>query len=127
MGLLQGTHALAALLAVGSAFAWGTGDFSGGLASKRAGPLSVTLGSNPVGLAVLVILALVRQSPMVNAHDALVGFVAGVSGAIGLLGLYHALATGKMGIVAPITAVVANIVSMIYGALTEGAPGAVQT
>jgi hypothetical protein len=35
----------AALLALGSAAAWDAGDFSGGLASKRSSPISVTLVS----------------------------------------------------------------------------------
>jgi drug/metabolite transporter (DMT)-like permease len=112
----------AALLALGSAVAWGTGDFSGGLASRRSSPISVTLISNPVGLLCLLLLALFKQSPAPTTHDALVGFAAGACGATGLLVFYRALSSGKMGVVAPVTAVVANVVSVLFGALTEGIP-----
>ena len=47
-------------------------------------------------------------------------FLAGLFGAVGTLGLYQALANGKMGIAAPLTAVVANAIALLYGALTEG-------
>ena len=117
---------LAAIFAVGSAAAWGAGDFSGGLASKRSSPLSVTLVSNPLGLILVIALALVRGAPGPSQHDAILGFSAGMCGAIGLLAFYRALASGKMGVVAPITAVVANVISMLFGAFSEGFPSALQ-
>jgi drug/metabolite transporter (DMT)-like permease len=57
---------------------------------------------------------------MVTWHDALFAFLAGAFGAVGTLGLYQALAKGKMGIVAPLTAAIANAIALLYGALTEG-------
>jgi uncharacterized membrane protein len=56
----------------------------------------------------------------------IVGFAAGACGATGLLVFYHALSSGKMGVIAPITAVVANVVSVLFGALTEGVPKLLQ-
>jgi drug/metabolite transporter (DMT)-like permease len=117
---------LAALFAVGSAAAWGAGDFSGGLASKRSSPISVTLVSNPFGLILVIVLALWRGAAGPSLHDALLGFAAGMCGAFGLLAFYRALSSGKMGVVAPITAVVANVISMLFGAFTEGFPSALQ-
>jgi drug/metabolite transporter (DMT)-like permease len=117
---------LAAIFAVGSAAAWGAGDFSGGLASKRSSPLSVTLVSNPIGLILVVALALWRGASGPSLHDAILGFSAGMCGALGLLAFYRALSSGKMGVVAPITAVVANVISMLFGAFTEGSPSALQ-
>jgi drug/metabolite transporter (DMT)-like permease len=117
---------LAALFAVGSAVAWGAGDFSGGLASKRSSELSVTLVSNPFGLVLMTTLALWRGAPGPSLHDAALGFGAGVCGAIGLLAFYRALSSGKMGVVAPITAVIANVMSLLFGAFTEGFPSALQ-
>ncbi len=117
---------LAAIFAVGSAAAWGAGDFSGGLASKRSSPLSVTLVSNPFGLILVLVLALWRGASGPSLHDAVLGFSAGMCGAIGLLAFYRALSSGKMGVVAPITAVVANVISMLFGAFTEGFPSILQ-
>jgi drug/metabolite transporter (DMT)-like permease len=126
MNLYGETSGLAALLAVGSAFAWGSSDFSGGLASKRSSPLSVMLVSTPLGLVFLVSLALVHQAPMVNLHDALLALAAGLCGAVGTLALYRALSKGKMGIAAPLAAVVANLVAVLFGSLTEGVPSVLQ-
>jgi drug/metabolite transporter (DMT)-like permease len=117
---------LAAIFAVGSAAAWGAGDFSGGLASKRSHPISVTLVSNPFGLVLMTALALWHGAAGPNLRDAALGFSAGMCGAFGLLAFYKALSSGKMGVVAPITAVVANVISMLFGAFTEGFPSALQ-
>ena len=116
----------AALFALGSAAAWGTGDFSGGLASRRSSPISVTLVSNPVGLLCLMLLAVLQHAAPPTTHDMMVGFAAGMCGATGLLVFYRALSSGKMGVVAPVTAVVANVVSVLFGAFTEGVPKPIQ-
>jgi drug/metabolite transporter (DMT)-like permease len=117
---------LAALFAMCAAATWGTSDFAGGLASKRSSTLSVTLVSNPVGLLFLLALALLRQAPLISAQDAGFAFIGGVCGAVGLLGLYQALSSGKMGIVAPVSAVTSNIVAMLYSASSEGLPKPLQ-
>jgi drug/metabolite transporter (DMT)-like permease len=55
--------------------------------------------------------------------DALWAAAAGMSGAIGITALYRGLAMGQMGIVAPVSAVVAATISVLVGALIEGPPG----
>ncbi|MFN3266518.1 MAG: EamA family transporter [Deinococcales bacterium] len=113
---------LAALLGLAAAFAWGCGDFAGGLASRRSTAFSVLRVSSLVGLGFLVCLALLRGSPMPLLHDALFAVAAGALGVVGLITLYRALAGGQMSLVAPITAVVANIVAVAVSAFTEGVP-----
>jgi drug/metabolite transporter (DMT)-like permease len=55
--------------------------------------------------------------------DALfLGSIAGVCGAVGLVALYSGLARGPMGVVAPLTAVVAAVVPVIYSFLQSGLP-----
>jgi uncharacterized membrane protein len=117
---------LAAIFAVGSAAAWGAGDFSGGLASKRSHPISVTLISNPFGLILMTALAFWHGAAGPSLRDAILGFTAGMCGALGLLAFYRALSSGKMGVVAPVTAVVANVISLLFGAFTEGYPSVLQ-
>jgi drug/metabolite transporter (DMT)-like permease len=124
MEIVHNPQAVAPLLAAASALAWGTGDFSGGLASKRSSPLSVMLVSTPLGLLVLAGAAVVRQAPALTPHDALFAALAGLCGAAGSLGLYQALSTGSMGVAAPLTAALATVVALIFGAATEGLPGA---
>lgn len=115
-------EALATLLGLGAAVAWGSGDFSGGLASKRAAAYSVIFVSQIIGIAFLALLALVFGESLPPMGDLLLGGVAGLAAMVGLLGLYTGLAQGRMGIVAPLTAVLAATVPIIFSAVTEGAP-----
>ena len=117
---------LAALWGLAAAASWGFGDFAGGLATRRSGELTVMRVSSLVGLAFLVALALLRGSPLPTLQDALLGVAGGAVGVIGLMALYKALASGQMSLVAPITAVVANIVAVGISAATEGLPSALK-
>ena len=81
----QNAAGLAVVFAGVSALAWGAGDFSGGLASKRASALSVMPISTSAGLLLLAVVATVRRAPMVTSHDALFAFLAGIFGAVGCL------------------------------------------
>ncbi len=117
---------LAALWGLAAAAAWGFGDFAGGLATRRSGELTVMRVSSVLGLVFLVGLALLRGSPLPSLQDALLGVAGGAVGVIGLITLYRALAGGQMSLVAPITAVVANIVAVGISAATEGIPGALK-
>jgi drug/metabolite transporter (DMT)-like permease len=114
---------LAALWGLAAAAAWGFGDFAGGLATRRSGELTVMRVSSVLGLVFLVALALLRGSPLPSLQDALLGVAGGLVGVVGLLTLYRALATGQMSLVAPITAVMANVVAVAISAATEGIPG----
>ncbi len=113
---------LAALWGLAAAAAWGFGDFAGGLATRRSDELTVMRVSSVLGLVFLVGLALLRGSPLPSLQDALLGVAGGAVGVIGLITLYRALAGGQMSLVAPITAVVANIVAVGISAATEGIP-----
>ncbi len=94
---------MTAAIATLSAALFGTADFLGGLASRRERALVVTVRSQIVGLAVLLVAALLVPA-VVGARDIGLGVFAGVSGGIGVVSLYAGLATGRMGVVAPITA-----------------------
>jgi drug/metabolite transporter (DMT)-like permease len=93
----------AVVLALGAAALWGTGDFFGGLASRRMSVLIVLFWSQLVGLAGLGIWIALQGSR--RPGDVLLyAAAAGVCGAIGLGCLYRGMAIGAMGIVAPISA-----------------------
>jgi drug/metabolite transporter (DMT)-like permease len=113
-------------LGLASAASWGAGDFAGGLASRRAPALGVVVFSQGIGIALLVALALLigeaRPAPGQLAWAAL----AGANGALGLLALYSALASGRMGIAAPVSGVVGAVVPVLVGAAIQGAPGPVR-
>ncbi len=109
-----------------SAVTWGAGDFCGGLASKRSNVYSVVITSQAVGAALLLLLAFVFGETIPPLSDLGWGAGAGIAGAIGLLALYRGLASGRMGLVAPVSAVVAATLPVIAAALLEGLPGSLQ-
>jgi drug/metabolite transporter (DMT)-like permease len=117
---------LGVFFGLASAASWGAGDFSGGLASRRCSVYSVVLISQLVGLGLLATLALVLAEPLPPPVDLLWGGAAGVIGTIGLVALYRGLALGRMGVVAPMAAVVTAVIPLLYGLFLEGMPAAPQ-
>ena len=113
---------LAVAYGLASAAVWGAGDFSGGFASKRGNVYTVVMLSQVVGLLCLLLLALSLEGALPPARDLLFGVLAGVAGVVGLLGLYAGLARGRMGVVAPVTAVISAIIPVIVGIVIEGLP-----
>ncbi len=109
-----------------ASLSWGTGDFSGGLASRRTHVFTVILGVDVVGMVLLPILALLWGEALPSWKDALWGASAGLVGTLGLTSFYRALAVGRMGINAPITAVLAASLPVIYSAFTLGLPRPLQ-
>jgi drug/metabolite transporter (DMT)-like permease len=107
---------MAIVLGLLAAIFYGSADFCGGFATRRSPMFAVTVLSQTVGLA-LILIAL----PFFPAHPTMwtleTGFIAGMCGGLGLLLLYHALSIGKMGVVSPITAVLAALTPVIVGAV----------
>jgi drug/metabolite transporter (DMT)-like permease len=54
------------------------------------------------------------------------GGFAGFVGAFGIAALYHALAVGRMGVVAPVAAVVTGVLPVLVGIRSEGVPSPLQ-
>lgn len=109
-----------------SALSWGAGDFSGGLATKRAPVFAVLAVGHGAGLLLLIVLALVWGEPLPPAAHLGWGLAAGLAGAVGLASLYRALAVGQMGMVAPVSAVLTAALPAVFSMLTEGMPGALK-
>ncbi|MEH0830536.1 MULTISPECIES: EamA family transporter [unclassified Micromonospora] len=110
------------MLAAVSAVAFGTADFSGGKASRRADPVAVTVVSQLLSLPLLLLLVLVVPGTPTTV-DLAWGLGAGVAGAAGVMLLYRALAAGMMAVVAPVTAITAAVVPIVAGLLTARWPG----
>ncbi len=117
---------LALVFGLASALSWGAGDFSGGVATKKGNVYSVVLISQIIGGFFLAILALLLRETFPPVTDLVIGGVAGISGVIGLLALYSGLASGRMGIVAPLTAVLSATIPIIFSLFTEGIPPTLQ-
>lgn len=115
----------AAGLALLGAMSWGTGDFFGGLASRRAHVLTVLVVSQAVGLVGVAAWALASGHGPPGIGDVLPAVGAGAAGAAGLAALYRGMAIGAMGIVAPISAV-SPAVPLAVDLLRGDAPGGIQ-
>jgi uncharacterized membrane protein len=77
-----------------------------------------------VGMSIAVALALVRGESIPVGTDLLLCVVAGVLGGVGITALYRGLAIGRMGIVAPVTGVLAAVIPVVGGIILEGLPAA---
>jgi drug/metabolite transporter (DMT)-like permease len=92
------------LFALLSSVLWGTSDFLGGTASRRLPPVGVVAISEAFGLLGVVVVAIVT-----GAFGAPTGYLGwavlgGIAGTGGIVAFYWALATGTMGVIAPIAA-----------------------
>jgi drug/metabolite transporter (DMT)-like permease len=105
-----------------SALAWGAGDFGGGMLARRAPLFGVVAGTQLIGMVVALGLAGVRGEGVPEGTDVAWSVAAGVCGVIGITSLYRGLAVGRMGVVAPVTGVLAAVVPVSVGFLTEGLP-----
>jgi uncharacterized membrane protein len=110
------------LLGLAAALAWGAGDFTGGVATKRAGPFAVVIGSEVVGLAALLLLVFLTGEPVPQAQSLLMAAVAGAAGGFGLVLLYRALASGQMSVAAPVSAVLAAAIPVLVSIVWLGWP-----
>lgn len=117
---------LAAIFALSAATAWGSGDFTGGLVARRVGAFHTVLISYSIGLLALVIAALARLEQLPPRADLTWGALAGLAGMLGLGFLLRGFATGRMGIVAPVSAVLTTAIPVTFTAVTEGLPRELQ-
>lgn len=102
------------LLALGSAVLYGSADFFGGLTARRANTVATVFVSQFVGLVLLLVVLPFLPAATVSSGDWTWGFVAGLSGGIGVALLYRALAVGAMAVVAPTTAVIAAMIPVLF-------------
>jgi len=103
------------LLGLAAALLYGGSDFSGGLASRRFGPVRVTV----IGSAVSAVLAwaalIVSGGPGPDVRAIAWGLASGLAGGAGTLVLYRGLARGQMSVVGPVSAVGAAVVPVAAG------------
>jgi drug/metabolite transporter (DMT)-like permease len=115
-----------AVFGIASAAAWGTGDFCGGLATRRTKVLTVVFVSQLIGLLSLIALGVITREPFPALPDVLWGAAAGLAGLGGLASLYTALSKGYMGLVAPVTGVISTALPVLFGILSQGLPHLLQ-
>jgi drug/metabolite transporter (DMT)-like permease len=103
--------------------AWGTSDFLGGYATRRANAFLFTTVVNIGGLIVMGALAFVSHATFPSARSAAWVLAGGISGGASLAVFYRALSSGRMGLTAPVAAVLSAAIPAIVSMFTEGLPG----
>lgn len=93
------------LFGLASATGFGAGDFSGGLAARRAPAWVVAGGAQVVGLTLLLVAVVVARPAAPDAGSLAYGALAGLFGGLALAALYAGLALGSMGLVAALSGV----------------------
>jgi len=112
------------ILALAAAVLYGTADFLGGAAARRARPLAVLAITAPAGAAVTVVSAVVAGAAGIGGHataglggsaglaGVAWGAAAGIAGAAGLLTFYAGFSVAPMSVVAPISALASALLPL---------------
>jgi drug/metabolite transporter (DMT)-like permease len=115
----------AIVFGLSSALMWGLADFFGGLQSRRAAPLAVTLISQACALALLVIVVVASGGALPSGGEALAALGAGVAAAFGVYCFFAASAGGDLSVAAPLAAAGVAI-PVVFGLVTGEQPSALQ-
>jgi drug/metabolite transporter (DMT)-like permease len=109
------------LLALFAALAYGTSDFLGGVGARRHPAWAIAFTGQLAGAAAMLTLAVfVPGTP--GWADFGWAALAGVGGAVGTAFLYRGLASGRMGLVAPVSAVGAAVLPVVAGVVLGERP-----
>jgi drug/metabolite transporter (DMT)-like permease len=104
---------MASALALLSSLLWGTADYLAGNLSKRFPAIAVLAASQAIGFLTGIVLVVATGAWDAQALGSdgylIAGMLAGVTGYLGLISLYAALSTGRMGVVSPISSLSALI------------------
>ncbi|HET7520287.1 MAG TPA: DMT family transporter [Candidatus Limnocylindria bacterium] len=115
------------LFGLAAAASFGSGDFTGGFASRRVAGLTVVAVAQGVGLLLLLGIVAVARPPMPEPGSLMLAGLAGAFGGIGLLALYRGLAMGSMGIVTGLSGVGSVALPLLVGwAIGRSAVGPLQ-
>lgn len=113
---------IAVLLALLGAAAYGISDFIGGIFGKRASPWAVA-ATGGVGGAVVALALTLADPGSPTGVDLAWGAAAGIGNGTGTAFLYRGLSSGRMGVVAPVSGVLAVVLPVIVGVATGERPG----
>jgi len=114
---------LAAGVSLSAVGVWGTSDFLGGLGSRRANAFLFTSAAHLSAMIFAASLALAVRLPFPEGRSLGWALAAGAMGGCALAFFYRALASGKMGLIAPVAAVLSAAIPTIFTAFSEGFPG----
>ncbi|MGA9075889.1 MAG: DMT family transporter [Candidatus Sulfotelmatobacter sp.] len=117
--VISAGYGLAAVLA------WGTSDFLGGYATRRANAFLFTTVVNIGGLLLVGTLASASHVQFPSGRSVAWVLAGGVTGGAALAIFYRALSSGRMGLTAPVAAVLGAAIPTVFSMFTEGMPGGI--
>jgi drug/metabolite transporter (DMT)-like permease len=110
------------LLGLTAAVLYGSGDFLGGMATRRLQVLPVLLLADTAGLIVALVIAAMSPGTVGLAGLAW-GISAGLIGGFGLIIFYIGLAAGPMSVVAPVSGLVSTVLPVAVALAGGERPG----
>ena len=105
---------------------WGASDFIGGYASRRANAFLIAVMAHGSGLLLVAAIAVAEHSSLPSNRSLGWALAAGLSGGLALALFYRALASGRMGLAAPVSAVLGAAIPTAFGIFSEGLPHPLQ-
>jgi drug/metabolite transporter (DMT)-like permease len=111
------------LMAILSSMLYGVADFLGGIGSRRGHVVVVTAWFQIAGVLPLAIYSMFAPG-VTRPEDLAWGAAAGVTGGLGVMLLYHALASGVVSTAAPLISMIALTVPVVIGLTGGERPGA---
>ena len=110
------------LFGLACALLWGSGDFVGGVATRRNHALQVLVAASLSGMLLLAFFAIIWREGLPTSQNTAWAAAAGISGGVAIAALYRGLATGYAAEVAPLAAVIGAAIPVATGASIQGWP-----
>lgn len=121
-GVASLTQFVPAAYSVTAVFLWGAADFSGGIGSRRANAFVLTAFSHLCAFALMFAIALGQHGAFPVGASIVWALLAGAIGGFSLALFYQALASGQMGLTAPIAALLGAAIPTMVDIALEGTP-----
>ena len=111
-----------AAYSVTAVFIWGASDFAGGYGARRANTFVLTAFSHLCAFALMLVIAFAAHGAFPNRASIFWALAAGAIGGFSIAIFYRALASGHMGLAAPIGALLGAAIPTLVDIALEGAP-----
>jgi drug/metabolite transporter (DMT)-like permease len=116
------TFASPTACSVAAVFLWGSSDFAGGYGSRRANAFVLTGFSHVCAFVLMLAVGLAQHAAFPSLRSMFWAFAAGAIGGFSLAIFYRALASGQMGLTAPMGALLGAAIPTLADIAMEGAP-----
>ncbi len=121
-GVSSVTQFAPAVYSVAAVFLWGAADFAGGYGSRRANAFVLTAFSHLCAFGLMFAVAFGEHGVFPSRASIVWAVIAGAVGGFSLALFYRALASGQMGLTAPIAALLGAAIPTMVDIALEGAP-----